>query len=235
LPGGTWSAAKRIGPARDTLESFQVDAGILHLTVSGHDDQLPYYATREGTTYKRYPISDEWAGETSMRVGTDGRARIAYAGKGGIQYARFTGSGFSTRKVPGTTVWDHHPVLALDAGDKSHIVWTRNEPATCGESPVGTHYASNASGSWETQRITKAVGDTTIQVDPTGRVRVLVGSEAGLKYYKTVSDGSWKGTTLASTSWAASPVLSRDPATRNILVVYINEIRSGTIQSVTTK
>jgi hypothetical protein len=133
-------------------------------------------------------------------------------------------------------VWDHHPVLTLDAGDKSHIVWTRNEPATCGESPVGTHYASNASGSWETQRITKAVGDTSIEVDDaTGRVRVLVGSEAGLRYYKTMSDGSWKGTTLSAASWANSPTLSRDQATGAILVAYVDQSRSATLHVVTTK
>jgi hypothetical protein len=232
LPGGAWSAAKRIGPAADTLESFQVQGGILHATVAGKD-ALPYYETLQGSAQKRYAISDEWVDGTSMSIGTDGRARIAYAGKGGIQYARFTGSGFSTRKVPGTTVWDHHAVLSLDAGDKSHIVWTRNEPATCGESPVGTWYASNASGSWVTQRITKAVGDTSIAADDaTGRVRVLVGSEAGVRYYKRMSDGSWKGTTLASASWAHSPELSRDPATAAILVVYID---GETLRAVTTK
>ena len=235
VPGGTWSAAKRIGPAADTLESFQVAAGTLHVTVTGAD-ALGYYETLKGTASKRYAISDQSVGGTSMRVGTDGRARIVYTGKDGIQYARFTGSGFSTRTIPGTTVWDLHPVLALDTGDKSHVAFTRNEPATCGEGPVSTWYASNASGSWKTQQISKAFGDTSIEVDgATGRVRVVIGSASGVRYFKSVSDGSWKGATLASTRWAMSPVLSRNPATGAILVAYIDGSASATIRVVTTK
>ena len=126
----------------------------------GQGRSLPYYETLKGPTTSDTRSQTNGVGGTSMRVGTDGRARIAYAGNEGIRYARFTGSGFSTRRVPGTTVWDRHPVLTLDAGDKSHIVWTRNEPATCGESPVGTWYASNASGSWKSQRITKDTSAT---------------------------------------------------------------------------
>jgi hypothetical protein len=182
LPGGLWSAARKIGRTADSLESFQVTGGTLHLTVTGNDG-LPYYETVTGGTSKRYPVFDGAVGETSMRVGTDGRARIVYAGRDGLEYARFTGSGFSTRKIPGTTEFDLHPVLALDAGNKSYVAWTRNEPSTCGESPVSTWYATNASGTWKAQRITKAFGDTSIDVDgATGRVRVLVGSQSGIRY-----------------------------------------------------
>jgi len=169
-----------------------------------------------------------------MGVGADGRARIVYSARNGIQYARFTGSGFSTRKILGTTEFDSHPVIALDASDKSHVVWTRNEPSTCGPSPVGTWYASNASGTWKAQQITKAVGDTFIDVEgATGRVRVLIGSEAGVRYYRTTSDGSWKGATLASTSWARSPILSRNPSTGALFVAYIDG--SGTLRLITTE
>ncbi len=233
LPGGTWSASKRIGPAADTLESFQVADGTIHVTVAGKD-ALSYYETLKGTASARYPISDSVVDWTSMGVGADGRARIVYSARNGIQYARFSGSGFSTRKIPGTTEFDSHPVIALDAGDKSHVAWTRNEPSTCGTSPVGTWYASNASGTWKAQQITKAVGDTFIDVeDATGRVRVLIGSEAAVRYYKTMSDGSWKGATLASTSWARSPILSRNPSTGAFLVAYIDG--SGTLRVITTK
>jgi hypothetical protein len=233
VPGGTWSAAKRIGSASDTLESFQVAAGTINVTVAGHD-AFSYYETLKGIAYHRYLISSKSIGRTSMGVGTDGRARIVYAGSDGIQYARFTGSGFSTRRIPGTTELDHDPVLALDAGDKSHVAWTRNELGTCGDLPVSTWYASNASGSWKLQKITKAVGDTSIKVDgATGRVRVLIGSDVGVRYYKSVSDGSWKGATLASTRWAKSPVLSRNPSSGAMLVVYIDG--AGTLRTVTTK
>jgi hypothetical protein len=236
LPGGLWSKAKRIGSAADALEAFQVDRGIVHATVK--DGQgLSYYVTLEATAYRRYPISDSSIGTTSMRVGSDGRARIVFAAGRGIRYATFTGAGFSTKTIPGTTEQDRSPVLALDSSDHARIVWTRYEPATCGDSPVGTYYASNASGSWKVQRITKDVGDTSVQVNgATGRVRVLVGSDAGLRYYTKASGGSWKRTTLASTSWAASPALRRDPTTGAMLVVYIDRLGSSSpISVVTTK
>jgi hypothetical protein len=236
VSGGTWSAAKRIGSAADTLESFQVAAGTIHVTVTGGGDALPQYETLTGSAFARYLISNETIGGSSMRVGADGRARIVYAGQDGVRYARFTGSGFTTRTIPGTSEADLHPVLALDANDKSHIAFTRNEPATCGEGPIGTWYASNASGSWKTQQITKAFGDTSIEVDgATGRVRVVIGSASGVRYFKSVSDGSWKGATLASTKWAMSPVLSRNAATGAILVAYIDGSASGAIRVVTTK
>lgn len=236
VPGSTWSAAKRIGPGADVLESFQVAAGTIHVTVTSGDDALPYYETLTGRAFAQYLISNQTIGGSSLRVGADGRARIVYAGQDGIRYARFTGSGFTTRTIPGTSEADLHPVLALDAGDKSHIAFTRNEPATCGEGPIGTWYASNASGTWTTQKISKVFGDTSIDVDgATGRVRVVIGSAAGLRYYKTMSDGSWKGTTLASSRWVASPVLSRNPSTGGILVVYIDGSTSSTIRVVTTK
>jgi hypothetical protein len=236
LPGGRWSEAKRIGPAADAIEAFQVDRGIVHAIVKD-GAELSFYETLEGTAYKRYPISDSPIGTTSMRLGSDGRARIVYGSGRGIQYATFTGAGFSTKRIPGTTGEDRSPVLALDPGDRARVVWTRFEPATCGDSPVGTYYASNASGSWKVQRITKDVGNTSVQVNrATGRVRVVVGSEAGLRYYTKASGGSWRRTTLASTNWAASPALRRDPTTGTLLVVYIDGTRSShPIFALTTK
>ena len=70
-PRGAWSAATKIGSAADSLESFQVDGGILHATVKANDG-LSYYETLDGTAFHRYPISDVAIGPTSMRVGSDG-------------------------------------------------------------------------------------------------------------------------------------------------------------------
>jgi hypothetical protein len=232
LPGGAWSAAKRIGTAADELESFQVAAGTLHATVRGHDG-LSYYENLKGSTYGRYRISRLPTGPVSMRVGSDGRARFTYAGSG-IRYAVFNGSGFSASRVAGSTGYDTDPLAALDGNDKGHLVWTRYEPAACGNSPVGTYYATNASGSWKIQRISKESGVSSIQVDrTTGRIHVLI---AGTYYTKTASSGTWTRTVLAVPAWGQSAAALRlDPVSGTLLVVYIDGSSSAPIKAMTSQ
>jgi hypothetical protein len=230
LPGGAWSAAKRIGTAADELQGFKVGGGTVHATVRGHDG-LSYYENLNGATLHRYPISHVAIGPTSLNVGSDGQARIAFvAGVGGIRYALFTGSGFSASRVAGSTGGDSDAVATLDASDKGHLVWTRYVEGACGYSPVGTYYATNASGAWKTQRITRNSGVNSIQVDETGRIHVLIGTA----YYTKVGNGPWTRTVLASPSWVAAGALRVDPATGAKLVVYIDG-DSSRIKAITTR
>ncbi len=221
LPGGAWSAARRIGTAADDLQSFDVTGAALHATVRGPDN-LSYYETQIGSTNHRYRISRAVTGPVSMSIGSDGRARLAYAGAwngSGIRYATFTGSGFSASRVAGSTRYDEAPAVALDGSDNAHIVWTRNEPAACGISPVGTYYATNASGTWKAERITRTTGVTSIAVDPTtGRIHVLIGGT----YYTKSPNGTWKRAVLAAASWAPSATLRLDPETGALLVLYVD-------------
>jgi hypothetical protein len=217
LPGGAWSPAKRIGAAADVLQSFGVDAGTLHAVVYGLGG-LSFYENLKGSTLHRYRISRLPTGPVSMSIGSDGRGRLTYAGSG-IRYAVFNGSGFTASRVAGSTEYDRDPLAALDGNDKGHLVWTRIEEGACGEVPVGTYYATNASGSWKVQRITKETGVSSIQVDPTGRIHVLIG---GNYYTKTASSGTWTRTVLASVAWGASAALRFDTHRAAILVVYID-------------
>lgn len=234
LPNGAWSGATRFGSVADELQSFEVAGGTLHATVRGKDG-LSYYETLAGPTYHRYPISHVAIGTTSMHVGSDGRAQIAYAAYGGgIRYAVFTGSGFSTHRIAGTTEYDSDAVAALDGNDKAHVVWTRYQPAACGNYPVATYYATNASGTWQSQRITKEVGWTSIQVDPaTGRVHVLIAAEGKLAYFTMAPNGHWTRTTLAT----ASPMavhLQLDTNRGTVLAVYIDGAHASRIYAVMT-
>ena len=236
LPNGAWSASTQIGSAGDTLGSFQVDRGILHAAVTARD-LSSYYVKVDGTVAHRYLISHSSMSAPSLRIGSDGHARIAYATwRDGIRYGVFTGSAFATSKVTGSIEEDDDPVLALDAANHAHVVWTRYEPAACGRFPVGTYHASNASGAWKAERITKDVGDTSIQVDgKTGRIHVLVGSQAGLRYFTAAPGGTWTRTTVASTKDVISPALRLDPATGKLLGVYIDPFEtSRRIYSFTT-
>jgi hypothetical protein len=225
-PDGAWSDPLQIGSPRDSLESFRVDGDTIHATVFNGETGRAYYETLTGSTFHRYRI----AVAGSMRIGSDGRARMAYVGSRGLTYAVFTGSGFSTSRISiaGDFI-DSDPVLALDGSDNGHVVWTRRQGAACGVGPgIGTYYATNAGGTWKAQRITRDVGDTSLQVDAaTGQVQVLVGGETALLYLTMSSGGRWAPTKVARTKGATSPVLRLDPATGTLLAVYLSPSRGG--------
>lgn len=221
-PDGAWSDPVRIGPLGDHVESFRVEGNTIHATVHSGEGGTAYYETVKGPTYHRYRIPGA-SGATSLRVGSDGRARIAYETPSGIRYAVSTGSGFATKPIRGTSRGDRSPVLVLDAKNRAHVLWTRTEEAACGDSPVGTYYATNVDGPWTVHRITKDTGETSLQVDQTtGRLHALVNANAGLRYFTAAPDGAWTGLTVASHPSAMSPLLRLDPSTGALFIVYID-------------
>jgi hypothetical protein len=83
------------------------------------------------------------AGGPSLRIDSQGRARIAYESTGGVRYARagtITGS-FSVTRLPGTSVDDYPVALALDSGDQPTIAWVHSA------TPDTIRYA-HEDGSW---------------------------------------------------------------------------------------
>lgn len=225
-PGAAWSAPVRLGSGPDSLRSFRVEGDTIHAITQNAQVGRMYYETLTGTTFHRYRLPAY--SDVSLRIGSDGRARIAYFGEGGLRLATFTGSGFSTAAVrtssPGGDAYDSFPVLALGGGDRAHLVWTRREMAACGPgSGVGTYYATNASGTWRSERVTKDVGVTSLQVDTaTGRVHVLVGGEKnGVLYCTKSPTGAWVRTKIAATKGATDLAIRLDPATGTLLAVYL--------------
>jgi hypothetical protein len=223
LPDGAWSAPVRIGTTPDRLDTFRVEDGTVHAIVNDGAT----YETQLGTTFHRYPMPRSDRG-TSLRIGSDGRARIAYTVPKGIRYGVFDGSTFSTSPIPGTNGRDEGANLVLDADDKAHIVWTRvpfPDPGlgcVYGEPPPkdqGTYYATNAGGKWVSQQITRTIGRTSLQFDQkTGRIHVLI-SDRKVRYYTSTGNGTWTASTVP-TGPASSPLLRLDPATGTLLIVY---------------
>jgi len=230
-PDGTWSSPVRIGSTDDGLRSFRVDGRTIHATVWNARSGHTYYETLTGSTLHRYGIP----GAASLRLGSDGHARIAYPGAHGLRYAVFTGSGFSSLPVPGTNERDLDPALVLDGHDKAHVVWTRVpvppwDGGCASDTPrpkdQGTYYATNASGTWKSGRISKEIGQTSIQVDQeTGRVHVIVGA-AKVRYYTMAKDGPWQATTLSG-SCDQSPLLRLDQSTGALLLVCLRVSRTN--------
>ena len=234
LPDGAWSTARRIGRPGDTLEVFRVEGATIHATVwnnqGDHDygghDQVDYEMLVGSVTH-RYRIPGA-VGRTAMRIGSDGHARIAYETGTGIRFATFTGAGFATTRITRSNSGeDVRPALVLDSHDDAHILWTRKPGeggcATRDTNPDdGTYYSTNAGGAWTSQRITKSVGETSLQVDPaSGRIHALVSGRVGIWYFTNASQGSWTAKRILAKGWVNSPLIRRDPATGRLLVVYL--------------
>jgi hypothetical protein len=222
LPDGAWSEPKRIGITKDTLVSFRVEGATLHAVVYNTADERSYYVKVTGSDAQRVPLPA--AG--SLRVGRDGRARIAYESSGSIRLATFTGSGFSSVAIPGSAVASA-PLLVLDDQDRAHVIWKRDplQEAACGMSSApdpkaGMYYATNASGAWKVQRFTSQRGEASLQVaGSTDDVHLVLAANANLTYYSKSASGSWRSKRLVS-GWVMSPVIRLDPATGRLLVVY---------------
>ena len=225
-PGGTWSAPRLIGRPGDSLGSFRVDGQTLHATVWNDKTGRMSYETVNGSSLHRYRMPDAF----DLRVGSDGRARIVYQAGDEIRSAVFGDSRFSAVRIAGTNRRDLPGALALDADDAVHVVWTRVPVPPYGgggcaaDEPTpkdqGTYYATNASGSWKVQRITKDIGETSLQVDQrTGRVHVLVNATV-LRYYTSQGDRKWVDSTVTSMP-VSTPLLRLDPATGRLLIVFL--------------
>lgn len=224
LPDGVWSNPIRLGLVGDRLQSFRVNGTTLHATVRNDATARVYYETREATgEYHRYWVKGAIGG-TSLRIASDGEARIAFEAANSIRFGIFTGAGFDTTKVGGSKPDDWSPNLVLDGNDDPHITWSRNPHGGCAVREAlpddGTYYATNASGPWTYGRIAKNVGQSSIQIDgTTGLVHVVISGNTGLGYYTKTPTAGWRATLLRGEG-AEWPLIRLDPATGRLLVAY---------------
>ena len=230
LPDGAWSAPRRIGQSADQLVSLKVEAGTVHAILWNANDGRFYYETVNGGVSHRYLIPGSGP---SLSVGTDGRARIAYALAGSVRYSLFSGSGFWRSRVTESS-GGSVPSLALGEGDQAYLLWTRRGEFFCGSYPEpaladGTYFGTNTSGAWVSGRVTTDVGATSLTSDPsTGRVYGLLANDGAVAFFMRSSAGAWSRTNIGP-GYAWSPVIRRDPTTGTLLVVYISEYRVNVI------
>lgn len=129
-----------------------------------------------------------WYSAPALRIGEDGRARVAFATPTGVFVgtAGTLSGGWSVEKVPGTTGHDAGVVLSLTTAGKPVVAWTHTSAA-----PNGVRYASKASGSWVTQSVSSHVGQVALSLDASNEpflaVGDLYGSDAGLWTYSGAS------------------------------------------------
>jgi len=230
LPGGAWSDPKRIGAVGDHLQSFRVSGSVVHATVTRDDGSSTTYETMTGDTLRRYPIGDA-AGQTSLRVGDDGKGRIAYESSKGIAFGMVVSGRFASTTIPnGTNGWD--PVLALAPGNDADVAWNRSYHgigcAGPGDQPEdGTYFATNAGGTWVTSRLTPQVGGASLTIDPaTGELSVVVATGRRLiRYHRAPGATTWEHETFIQCP-ASSPVIRANPKTGALFVAYTLEVNN---------
>jgi hypothetical protein len=229
LPDGRWSKAIPFGALGDHLTGFRVDSGVLHAIVLNQTSERlgTFYirSTQDPVVSARFRID---ARDVSLRVGDDGRARVAYWADGSLFYGIFNGSGFSTSKVA-TGRTDGPAALILGPGDQPHIVYTIARPTGdggCGDSEglarTGTYHATMVDGKWVSERVTKTVGLPSLGLDPgSGRVHVIVGNTV----YTKEPSRAWASARLPA--GVEDPEMRVDPATGRLLLVYIRSSPDG--------
>jgi hypothetical protein len=221
-----WSDPVRIGREGDRLEGFRAVNGVFHLTVTANDGQSTFYQSQSSGGSTRIAIPD--ATSTSLRVGDDGHARIAYATGHAIEYARVEGDRLTVRTVAETDeTFLKSPSLVLGAGDRAYVIWTQTtDPGggCAGPDPGpldGTYVAIQNGTGWETERITKSEGQTSLTLDlAAGGVDAIVAG-GDLTHFSSTGDG-WKSETVPGSEDIGTPVLRRDPATGALVVFGIS-------------
>jgi hypothetical protein len=226
LPDGKWSAAERIGSPTDGVQNLRVVAGTIHLTVKDRSTGRIYYETASAGAVARYSLPGA-VGGTSLRIGSDRLARIAYEAASNLQYAVFDGAGFSHSAIAGSTKgWG--PSLVLDGQNHAHVLWTRSyHDGGCAEPEPepedGTYYGTDASGSWTFKRISSAMDGGSLTLDPaTGRLHVAITGRFGIRYLTKGATGGWSQTRITTAAdW--SPIIRFNPKNGQVLVVYIGQ------------
>ena len=221
LPDGTWTEPVRVGSEGDGVQAFRVDGGVLHLTVTTADGGV-VYESKSGSTLTRIGIPD--AITTSLRIGDDQRARIAYATGHAIRYARVDGNQLSIVTVAATDeTYLLRPALVLGPGDHGYLIWTQKvDPgggcAEGGPGPLdGTYVGTDATGQWVRDRLTEFPNGASLTLDPSsGRLHVIAGDR--LTYFTSPGDGSWTSAELRGTEGLHEAVIRLDPATGRPIV-----------------
>lgn len=224
LPGGAWSKPVRIGDVADHLQSFRVSGSVLHATVVNEKDRTTAYETVNAGTLARYPIGDA-VGGTSLRIGDDGKARIAYESAHGISYGMVRDGRFSSAMIPNSTNgWA--PSLTLGPGNVAYVMWTRSYHglgcAGPGPDPEdGTYVATNASGTWFSSRMTPLQGATMTLDAATGELHAVVRDRERIVYFHRASGDDWTHETAVRST--ADPAVIRVNARSGALfVAFVN-------------
>jgi hypothetical protein len=201
---------------------------VIHETYASGDGQMSVsYASVADGKFRSVRIPG--AVQTSLRIGDDGRARIAYTTGDSINYAIVgRDSGLSTRTVfKSRDMQLTSPSLVLGVGNRAYLAWSAHEMwgggCADGAEPVskpGTYFGTDASGTWQVRRISKVVADPSLTLDlDRGRASVVIGTSSGAREMTRLANGTWSGTRIPRTRSVDQLVVRRDQVTGHLLLV----------------
>ena len=224
LPGGAWSEPSQIGKTADHLQSLRVDGTVIHATVHNDKDGSTAYEVLTGGALARQVIGDATGG-SSLRVGDDGKGRVAYETAKGISFGKVDNGTFVAARIPGSD-GGHSPVLTLAPGNVAYVIWNRSFFAGgCidgGSNPLdGTYVATNASGRWVTSRLTTMLGAASMTIDPaTGELQLVVSDmHRGVRFHR-LPGGAWAKEILTRRN-PSSSVIRQNSTNGNLVVAFI--------------
>jgi hypothetical protein len=228
LPDGAWSAAVRIGHAGDHLQSFRVVKGVIHETFMSGDGQGPVsYGRKAGSTFTQVRLPGALA--TSLRIGDDGRPRIAFTtahtlrlaivGKGGKLSVRTLFDGKAMAVI--------RPSLVLGAGDRVYATWTAQQPSGggCADYEIsfpkkGIYFGTDVAGTWRVKRVSSVPGASSIALDTkAGIAHTVIAQQRGLRYLARDAAGAWSWQDIPDTDASWALLLRYEPRTDTLLVL----------------
>jgi hypothetical protein len=234
LPSGDWSSPHRIGPPEDHLQSFRIRDGVIHATVASDDETLTWYERIAAGDPERVRIADA-LGAVALRIGDDGVARLAYESSKGIRFASVQGGTVSASTIP-HSAGGFDPVFVLGPSNLAYVLWIHTDHsggcAELGPAPEdGTFFATNAGGNWSSIRLTRAVGESSLTLDPaTGDVLALVTTEettdGSMTAYRRTAGGDWSKEEI-SDGRVSNGVLRVNPVTSAQFVAYVAWSENG--------
>lgn len=227
LPDGAWSDPVRIGARGDRLQDLQVVDGVVHAIVSAEGDGPVSYESRAGATHTRVVLPG--AHSAVVRVGHDGKARVAYATEHRIVYATVTGGELARTIIAADKRTNmSYPELALGPDDHADLKWIQSDQqsgpgcGTSGPGPLdGTYLGTDRGGEWATMRVRRSTFGGSLTMDPgTGQLYMLMPDDSGtLHYLAQRKDGSWSSAKVPGMSAAYESLILVD-LTRGRLVVF---------------
>ena len=236
LPNGRWSTPRRIGAAGAHLQAFRVVDGVIHETFVTQNREGPlWYGRLSRGKFRSLRIPG--ATGTSLRVGDDGRARIAYTTGDSIRYATVRDGRLSTRMVFRSRVMQTAtPSLVLGAGDVAYMAWAVHPDwgAGCADPDPpdvkpGTYFGTDSTGTWQVKRITALVTSPSLALDvTTGLLQTVLTTERDIRELTRRPDGTWTtARRIAGTRGMEAGILRRDTVTGHLLLVASRWVEGG--------
>ena len=226
LPDGVWTEPTRIGGPHDRLESFRVVGGAIHATVRDDETGAVAYIHRSAGLSKRLAIVD--AVSTSLRVGSDGVARVAYTTSNGLYLATMDGSAHEARRIyRGSDA--HGPMLVLAEGNQPILMWTVEfRGGGCAEpEPLphhGTYVFSDVQGVIASERLSPSSMASSLTLDiPGGTVYAVISEYADDRrgtylWSRSIAGSEW--TSVELDEGVAWPLMRVDQATGQAFLAW---------------